>query len=101
MLELLFLVALLGAIVVLPLVLIGLVLRLAFAIVLLPFKLLGAIIGLGVTGLVLGTLAVVLVLGAGALALAGVVVAGLPILLCVGIVWGLVRLLRRQKKVTV
>jgi hypothetical protein len=101
MLELLFLVALAGAVILLPLVVIGLVLRLVFHLVLLPFKLLGAIIGLGVTGLVFAVLAVVLALVIGTLTLVGAIVAGAPILLLAGIIWGLVRLARREKKVTV
>jgi membrane-anchored protein YejM (alkaline phosphatase superfamily) len=81
-------------------VIVGIVLRLVFSIVLLPFRLLGAIIGLGVAGLVFAVLAVVLALIIGTLTLVGAVVAGAPILLLAGIIWGLVRLLRRDKKAT-
>jgi hypothetical protein len=99
MLEVLFLLALVGAVIILPVVVIGLVLRLLFHVILLPFKLLGVIIGLGAAGIAFAVVAVVLGLVVGALTLVGALVAGAPILLFGGLIWGLVRLLRRERKV--
>jgi hypothetical protein len=98
MFELLFVMALIGAVILLPLVVIGLVLRLLFDIVILPFQILGAVIGLSVTGLVLGAIALVLAGVLGLITLVGVAVAGLPLLVFGLLIWGLVRLLRREKR---
>lgn len=98
MFELFFLIALIGAVVILPLVLVGLVLKLLFHLVILPFQLLGAVIGLGVTGLVLGLLAIVFGSVIGLITLAGALVAGIPILVVGLIAWGLIRLIRRDRK---
>lgn len=79
---------------VLPVLIVGLLLRLAFNLLLFPFHLLAGIIGLGVAGLVLGVIALVGGLIVGALTLLGGLVSMLPILLVAALLWSLYRLLR-------
>ncbi len=97
-LDLLLGVLFLVAIVAVPLVLVGLVLRLLFRLALLPFKIVGAFLGLafGAVGLVVGGALLI-----GGLVLLPVVAIAVVMLLpvvalgfCVLVVWGFLRLLR-------
>ncbi len=97
MFELLVLLGLIGAVVVLPLLLVGLALRIVFHLVLWPLGLVGALLGLTIAVLVLAPLALVAALLLGAVTLAGALCAGLPLLLLGLLVYGLVRLLRRER----
>jgi len=97
MLELLFLVGLVGAIVLFPLLLIGLVLKLVFRLILIPFEILGALIGAGIVGLVLVVLGIVFGVVLGGLTLAGLFLSVLPLALVGLAVWVLVRLIRGKK----
>lgn len=87
-----------AALVLLPLLLVGLVFKVAFWLILLPFRLLGALLGVlgGILGAVAGVLAavgsVVLAIVLGVLGLAGL--AFLPVVLLVAGAWLLFRWLR-------
>ena len=98
MFGLLALLALLGGLLVLPVLIVGLVLRLVFRLVLFPFHLLGAVIGLGVAGLVLGVIAFAGALVVGALTLVGALFSLAPILLVALLIWTLVKLLRGRRQ---
>jgi len=91
MLELLVLGGLVGAVVLLPLMLVGLVLRLAFHIVLLPLEILGGLLGAGIIGMVLGLLGLVFLLIFGVLAAAGILVAIGPLLVVALLLWLVLR----------
>ncbi len=80
-----------------PLMLVGLVLRVAFKILFLPFEILGALIGIGILGIVLIVLGIAFGAVIGAVTLAGLAVAGMPVILAALAVWILFRLLRGKK----
>ncbi len=98
MFGLLFALVLIGGILVLPLLVIGGLLRLVFHVAIFPFQLLGAILGLGIAGLVLGVVALVVGLVMGAIGLVGAIFFAPPILLAVLVVWALIRLLRGNQR---
>jgi hypothetical protein len=94
----LFLGGLIAAVVALPLLLIGLVLRVVFRLVFLPFHILGALLGVGILGLILTVLGLAFGLVVGSLALVPLLVGALPVLLLGLAIWGLVRLLRGGRR---
>ncbi len=95
MLTLMFVVGLIAALVVLPLILLGALLRLAFHIVLLPFGILGGLLGLGIAGIVLSVVGIVLFAVFGLIAAAGLLVFFGPLILVALILWAVLRHRRR------
>jgi hypothetical protein len=99
MLGLLLLVLFVGFVLLVPLMIVGLALRIAFGILLLPFKLVGVALKLtagllaGIVGVVLGAAALVVVLVAtGAL----LIIPFLPLFIVAGGIWLIWRLARRR-----
>ncbi len=97
MFEALFVIGLVGLVLALPLMLVGLVVKLAFKIILLPLHLLGALIGVGVVGLVLVALGIAFGAVVGALALTGLLFSLGPLLVLGLVIWVLFRVLRGGK----
>jgi hypothetical protein len=93
MCELLFALLLLGAIVAAPIVLLGLMIKLAFGLVALPVKLLGALVHAGLGALVLSLKVAVGLIGFFvALALLVIIVPLVPLLIVAGFFWIVVKL---------
>jgi hypothetical protein len=93
--SLVFLALALGAVVLVPLVILGVLLKLLALLIFLPFKILGGILrlGFGVVGLALKVLfsGIGLAFGLVALVLFAVLIPLLPVLLIAGAVWLVVR----------
>jgi hypothetical protein len=97
MLGLLSIFGLLGTILILPILLIGLVLRIAFRIVLLPFEILGALFGIAIVGIVLLALGLGFTAVLGAVTLGGVLLSLAPLALFAIVIWALFRILRGRR----
>ncbi len=97
MFGLLITIGILGALLILPLLLIGGLLRLVLHIAVFPFHLLGAVLGLGIAGVVLAVIGIVIAVVLGAITLVGAIVFGGPVLLAVLVIWALLRLLRGER----
>jgi hypothetical protein len=97
MLGALLLIGLVGAVLALPLLLVGFVLKLVFRIILIPFEILGAILTVGVLGLAFLVLGLSFGAVIGAVTLVGCLVAAVPVLILGLAIWGLFRLLRGRK----
>jgi flagellar biogenesis protein FliO len=92
--ELMFVLGALGALIVLPLIIVGLVLKLVLRIVFFPIEILAGVLGLVVAGLVLGALGLAAGVLVGALSLAGILTLAVPIGVIGLAVWLVVRLIR-------
>jgi hypothetical protein len=98
MFGLLFLGGLVAAALVLPLLMIGLVLKLVFRLVFLPFQILGGLLGVGIVGLVLTVLGLAFGAVLGSLTLVGLLFAAFPLLALALLIWGLIHLFRGRKR---
>jgi hypothetical protein len=100
MLGLLVIGGLVASLVLLPLIVLGWVLRVVFHIILFPFGMLGALVGLGIAGLVLTLVGVVLFVAFGLVAATGALAIFGPLILAALVLWLILRPRRRKSHPT-